>query len=405
MNITDLKQQAIKALLNGKYENARDSFAEIHKQDPSDLRIFCKLAEMKEKTGDLSGAIANFSEIASRYAEEGAVAQAIAINKIILRLDPNRMDIQQKLQELSSERGEEWVVPADSAEAAGKSASPHGQSSSERFKSGFTDTPLLSLLSDEELNGFMDSLTLKEFAAEQVIYEEGGEGEFLYLIGMGAVRLQARLPNGKTHVFSHLQEGDFFGEHTFMSHLKHSNSAVAETDSDILMVDRATFNTWVSKYPEIMNTMEEFYNKRVLAKVLTLTPLFKGIEDDVCMELAKKFTVSRFLQGETIMRKGEQGDTFYLIRSGSVQVSVDKKDAPGRQVGLDQMGEGEFFGEISLLTDLPRTATIIASQDVELMELTREDFRAISTRFPSVRKVVESYRKERAQRTIKALSH
>jgi len=405
MTIADLKQKAIKSLLNGKYEDARDHFAEIHKQDPSDLRFFCKLAEMKEKTDDPNGAIADFIKISSIYAEEGAVAQAIAINKIILRLDPNRMDVQQKLQELSSERGEDWLDPADAAQAIDKSAVPLNQSSSERFKSGFTDTPLLSLLSAEELDGFIDSLTLKEFSAEQVIYEEGGEGEFLYLIGMGEVRLQTQLPDGKMRIFSHLQEGDFFGEHTFMSHLKHSNSAVAETDVDILMVDRATFNKWVSKYPQIMNTMEDFYNKRVLARVLAVTPLFKGVEDDICLELAKKFTVSRFLQGETIMRKGEQGDTFYLIRSGSVQVSVNRKDAPDRQVGLDQMGEGEFFGEISLLTDLPRTATIIACQDVELMELTREDFSAISTRFPSVRKVVESYRKERAQRTIRALSH
>ena len=69
------------------------------------------------------------------------------------------------------------------------------------------------------------------------------------------------------------------------------------------------------------------------------------------------------------------------------------------------MEEGAFFGEVSLLTDKPRTATVTADGDVELMELTRDDFNDIVATHPSVLKVVEAYQKQRVQATIKTLMH
>ena len=67
------------------------------------------------------------------------------------------------------------------------------------------------------------------------------------------------------------------------------------------------------------------------------------------------------------------------------------------------MGEGAFFGEVALLTDKPRTATVVAKDALELMELTRKDFNAITLEYPSVRSIVELYQKKRVQDTIKTL--
>jgi CRP-like cAMP-binding protein len=403
MSVADLRNKAKRAVLDGKYPQARDLFAQVHEQDPSDIRSFAKLAEMKEKTGDTKGAIQDYIQIASTYAEQGFVVQAIAINKIILRLDPLQTDVKTKLQELSSERGEDWATSTATAESVSHRDNPLNMSSTARFKVGFMRTPLLSGLSGEELDAFIDSLELKEFSAGETIYHEGRDGEYLYLIGMGSVRLQTQLPNGQVRVYSHLQESDFFGEHAFMSHLKHDSTAVAETETGVLMLDRPTFEQWVAKYPQIMNTVEEFYRQRVLAKVLAVTPLFEGVPDNIRLLLAERFSLCRFNAGEVIVREGDQGETFYLIRSGRVLINTTKVDATGGQLALGTMGPGSFFGEVSLLTNKPRTATVIAGQNVELMELTRENFNVIARRFPSVKKIVEAYQKQRVQKTIKAL--
>lgn len=404
MSIVDLKNKAKKALLDGKYELARGFFEDIHKQDPSDIRSFVKLAEMKEKTSDTSGAIRDYIEIATQYADQGFVVQAIAINKIILRLDPSHTEVKEKLQSLSSERGEDWATStAASSQSINASNTALDLTSSDKLKLGFTRTPLLSGLSGDELNGFIDSLKLREFSAGDVIFKEGDAGEYLYLIGMGSVRLQTTLPNGKVRIYSHFLESDFFGEHAFMSHLKHSSSAIAETDTSLLMIERAQFDEWVVKFPQIKNTVEDFYRKRVLERVLAVTPLFEDVPGKVRLALAEKFNLCRFSRGDTIVKEGEKGDTFYLIRSGRVLVATSKMDATSGLVELGKMGEGSFFGEVSLLTNKPRTATVIAGQDVELMELTREDFNDICKQYPSIRKVVEAYQKVRVQETIKTL--
>jgi MFS family permease len=76
--------------------------------------------------------------------------------------------------------------------------------------------------------------------------------------------------------------------------------------------------------------------------------------------------------GREIVREGEAGDRFYVIASGEVEV------VKGDQV-INEEGPGEFFGEISLLRDVPRTATVRAKTDVELRALERDDFIAAVT--------------------------
>jgi CRP-like cAMP-binding protein len=85
--------------------------------------------------------------------------------------------------------------------------------------------------------------------------------------------------------------------------------------------------------------------------------------------LAEALEPARAAGGEAIVRQGEPGDRFYVIVAGTVDVSVD-----GERVR--EQGPGEYFGEIALLRDGPRTATITARDDVELRSLRREPFLA-----------------------------
>jgi len=276
-------------------------------------------------------------------------------------------------------------------------------SSEDKGKLGFERTPLLSGLSGDYLESFMDSLTLKSFSEGSEIYAQGEEGEYLYLIGMGSVRLEARQSSGRTKVYSRLGEGDCFGEHAFMSRVKRRDFAVADTEVSVLMIDRDTFDRWVKDNPAISGTVEQFYRQRVLARVLALTPVFEGVPEDAKLELANSFNMIRLAKGKIVVREGEQGDSFFLIRSGIVRIVTCGMQKDGKPIELGRMGEGSFFGEVALLTEKPRTATVIAESNVELMELTREKFDSIARVHPSIRKIVEAYQKSRVKETIKVL--
>lgn len=396
MSISDLRKKAQQAWMAGKYDKALPIFEELHQKSPKDLRTFAKLAEAREKLGDKQGAVQDYIQIAEQYANDGFVVQAIAISKIILRIDPKRTEIQNHLRELSEKRGDDWAIRTLTPQDYQPSVASHDEK-----KFNFERTPLLSMLSGDELDDFIDSLTLTNHQEGDIIYKPGDSGGSLYLIGMGSIRLEAG--SDEHAAYAHLIEGDFFGEAAFMSRTSRMDTAIAESDAKILTIKRDTFDAWVASYPNIQTTVESFYCERVLARVLAISPMFKDIPVAVRMKLAESFKLCHFNTGDEIICENEPGDSMFLIRSGHVNVFIKDPKGSHQRINLGDIHEGSFFGEVSLLTGRPRTASIVAACPLEVMELKKQDFDQIVERFPSVKRVVAHFQKTRVQDTIRTL--
>jgi MFS family permease len=106
-------------------------------------------------------------------------------------------------------------------------------------------------------------------------------------------------------------------------------------------------------------------------ELLRSLPLFAPLPPATLEYLARRVVRRRVHAGERIVRRGEPGEAFYVIAEGQVEVVFE-----GRKRAL---GPGEFFGEIALLRDVPRTASVIAKTDAELFELPRDEFVAAVT--------------------------
>ena len=122
--------------------------------------------------------------------------------------------------------------------------------------------------------------------------------------------------------------------------------------------------------------------------VLQRIPLFAQLNRGLLDVVASSLTLERADAGSTIVVAGEPGDRLYVVSSGEVEILTS--DRNGRPWRLALLGEGDYFGEIALVRDVARTATVRARTSVDLLSLGRETFQALLKMSPELRDTVSS---------------
>jgi putative ABC transport system ATP-binding protein len=112
----------------------------------------------------------------------------------------------------------------------------------------------------------------------------------------------------------------------------------------------------------------------VVCEFLKECPIFSRLTPRTLTEVADQMTPEKHPAGAEIVRQGDPGDKFYIVKSGTVEVIID--DGAARHT-VATLGKGDFFGETALLTGEPRNATVVAKEDLELYSLGKEEFQAV----------------------------
>ncbi|MBP7797994.1 MAG: cyclic nucleotide-binding domain-containing protein [Thermoanaerobaculaceae bacterium] len=112
------------------------------------------------------------------------------------------------------------------------------------------------------------------------------------------------------------------------------------------------------------------------------SPLFSELADADLVALMQGLQLLSFEPGEIVVTEGEPGASLFVLASGQVRVFARDQSGHNRQVRT--LDEGEFFGEISLVTGQPRTATVVAATPCDLLELHQSSLRAIGENHPQV---------------------
>ncbi len=101
-------------------------------------------------------------------------------------------------------------------------------------------------------------------------------------------------------------------------------------------------------------------------------PLFSEMDEQEVLGIRAIMEEIKFKPGQVIIREGESGDLFYVITEGNAQVII--RDAGGDEIVLSEVGPGGFFGELSMLTNEPRSARVRALEHVTTLALERDEF-------------------------------
>ncbi|MGH2675735.1 MAG: cyclic nucleotide-binding domain-containing protein, partial [Actinomycetota bacterium] len=198
----------------------------------------------------------------------------------------------------------------------------------------------------------------------QPIFRQGDRPDAFYVVRRGTLQVVEEDPDsGSERVLRTLGRGDSFGELGLLQSAPRAATIRAQDEAQLFQVDKGTFDELLAdaaRAPRLAPTVQAAAELRALAP-------FADLASGQLAELLRLGAWINVPPGETIIRQGEQGDAFYAVGSGQVEVIED-----GHSVGV--LGPGSFFGEVALLLDVPRTATVRARTPVRVYRLERDGF-------------------------------
>ncbi|HET6346944.1 MAG TPA: cyclic nucleotide-binding domain-containing protein, partial [Myxococcota bacterium] len=130
-------------------------------------------------------------------------------------------------------------------------------------------------------------------------------------------------------------------------------------------------------------------------------PLFSFLDEDAFVAVLQSIGLKRFVQGNKIITEGQPGEAFYVLADGNVEVT---RQAGTKTAQLARLGAGSVFGEMALISDAPRTATVTAMEDCEALELKRAALTEQAHKLASITQALKSFTHERFLTNLTATS-
>ncbi len=218
-------------------------------------------------------------------------------------------------------------------------------------------------LEDRELEIIIKAMKIIKLSSGEMVIKQGEDGNEMFIVEQGSIDCFKKFKDKDEETFlKTYQPGELFGELTLLYNAPRSASLKTKTDVILLSLDRKTFNIIVKD--AVIQRRDEF--EKFVSQIKLLDPL-TGYERQKICDILK---IEKFKKDEVVIKQGDIGDKFYFIRSGNC---VALKD--GVKV-LDYQPH-DYFGELSLLKDQPRAATIKTQNNVVLASLDRKAFKRI----------------------------
>ena len=212
-------------------------------------------------------------------------------------------------------------------------------------------------------------LQTENFRKGAEIVKQGDVGSKLYIIKSGKVEVSVSGDvDGMERIVARLGEGDYFGEVALVGDVLRTATCRATTSLEIWALSKRDFNQFVRTYLDLPEKLDSAVGIMTMLKRMPLFREFKYGQINMISSMLK----SKVVPPQTvIIEQGAPGDAFYIIRSGEVVVTA-RSETGERTVG--RLGEAEYFGEIALVSNQPRTATVTSISETELLMLEKTDF-------------------------------
>jgi len=262
------------------------------------------------------------------------------------------------------------------------------------YQERYHPLPFLSELPRESFIAVARSLAILRLRDGDVVMRQGEAGDSLFLVASGELRVFVDTPAGPKHL-ARLFENTLFGEMALITGQPRSASVAVVGEADLIEVSLPALREVIASAPSVREALDRFSRERLIRNLLQTSPLFTPFTKSQQGELLRRFEGLDVEPGVDVIREGERGRGLFLVLAGELDV-IAHANGPA-PIHFARLHVGDLFGEMSLVTDQPTTASVRAATKSTVLFLSREYVERLGEAIPEVQAYFEQLALSRAR--------
>ena len=424
--IAKLREKLNTALRKEKFKDAQELYRKLQEAEPDEPRWPHRHGDLLRRLGKEALAIRHYELAVHRYAQLGFVARAAAMAKVIIGIDPARVDVLERVdpeaaRQLHQAKGRKAAAKElGSLRKSAVALTPAADADDDEIRFGdvdedddfpeliisdaelevveavevldeddvllldldeepkrpnaetLADLPAMPLFSDvppDALRRLLLESELIDRTAGEVLFAQGDPSDALYIIVEGAAR--AEIPDRDPVL---LREGDLIGESCLLDEVTRSATVRAHGNLQTLRISKALLDNLVDTFSEVGDVLFELLSRRQLSNLLLTSPIFLAFDTATRAELAKLFEVRRADPDTIILQSGKRSDGLYCPLVGKVIAQPGDLEVP----------LGRIIGQRSLLSHAPAEHSVSCESETLLLRMPASRFNELAALYPPV---------------------
>jgi CRP-like cAMP-binding protein len=255
--------------------------------------------------------------------------------------------------------------------------------------------PLFNYFNNDVLQTIIKQSVVKEYKQQSPVILQGDPGRHLFVLLSGTLQVRRRLSSGRVKLMGEIHPSSIFGEIAVIEDSPRAADVIALEKSIVLEVPASVIRK-ITEDSQYVRELTGFRNAIMVNQFFTAAPIFRDLAEHLIHLFIQKGKIESYTAEQVIFKQGDHGDGFYLLLRGTVGVSVN-----GRPVTRIQ--QGGFFGEISMIADVPRTATIYSIEHAQILKISRDAFWEILSHDINMAMLIESVGEMRVREDIEII--
>lgn len=242
-------------------------------------------------------------------------------------------------------------------------------------------------LQDAILKDFSIDLEKVYIRKGKYLFKQEDLSDDMYFIIEGILQVSITQEDGRETDMVKLGHGEIIGEIGFLMRGKRSAHVRAIQDTQLIKLSKRVFERIADKYPEVVQIMAGIMQKRLQQnQMLSCLPnLFSTLDETIFQEIKSHFEGVHLHANQFLFKQGDFAENIYILISGHLRAVVEDKE--GNEKVLNEIERGEIIGEMALITEQPRSASVYAIRDSKLIKCSNKNFlEQIIKKYPMVMK-------------------